>query len=73
MAVEKRAANGNNFGVVVIPEGVVEFVPEFSALINEINELLAGSKADAFNALESWAEKYCIHRERTFQRVHGCI
>ena len=59
-AVEKRAANGNNFGVVVIPEGVVEFVPEFSALINEINELLAGSKADAFNALESWTEKYAF-------------
>ena len=59
-AVEKRAANGNNFGVVVIPEGVVEFVPEFSALISEINELLAGSKADAFNALESWAEKYAF-------------
>ena len=59
-AVEKRAANGNNFGVVVIPEGVVEFVPEFSALISEINELLAGSKADAFNALESCAEKYAF-------------
>ena len=59
-AVEKRAANGNNFGVVVIPEGVVEFVPEFSALISEINELLAGSKADAFNALESWTEKYAF-------------
>ena len=59
-AVEKRAAKGNNFGVVVIPEGVVEFVPEFSALINEINELLAGSKADAFNALESWTEKYAF-------------
>ena len=59
-AVEKRAADDNNFGVVVIPEGVVEFVPEFSALISEINELLAGSKADAFNALESWAEKYAF-------------
>ena len=59
-AVEKRAADGNNFGFVVIPEGVVEFVPEFSALISEINELLAGSKADAFNALESWAEKYAF-------------
>ena len=59
-AVEKRVADGNNFGVVVIPEGVVEFVPEFSALISEINELLAGSKADAFNALESWAEKYAF-------------
>ena len=50
-SVAKRAAKGMNFGVAIIPEGVVEFVPEFSALIAEINELLAGSKADAFNAL----------------------
>ena len=59
-SVEKRAANGMNFGVAIIPEGVVEFVPEFSVLIHEINELLAGSKADAFNALPTWAEKYAF-------------
>ena len=59
-SVEKRAANGMNFGVAIIPEGVVEFVPEFSVLIAEINELLAGSKADAFNALPSWEEKYAF-------------
>ena len=59
-SVEKRAANGMNFGVAIIPEGVVEFVPEFSSLIHEINELLAGSKADAFNALGSWKEKYAF-------------
>ena len=59
-SVEKRAANGNNFGVAIIPEGVVEFVPEFSVLIHEINELLAGSKADAFNALPNWKEKYAF-------------
>jgi pyrophosphate--fructose-6-phosphate 1-phosphotransferase len=56
-SVEKRAANGDNFGVVIIPEGIVEFVPEFSALIKEINELLAGSKTDEFNAIASWKEK----------------
>ena len=59
-AVEKRAAKGMNFGVAVIPEGVVEFVPEFSALIAEINELLAGSKAEEFNSLGTWAEKYAF-------------
>ena len=59
-SVEKRAANGENFGVAIIPEGVVEFVPEFKVLIHEINELLAGSKADAFNALPSWEEKYAF-------------
>ena len=59
-AVEKRSANGNNFGVAIIPEGVVEFVPEFKALIAEINELLAGSKTEEFNALGSWEEKYAF-------------
>ena len=59
-AVAKRAAKGLNFGVAIIPEGVVEFVPEFSVLIAEINELLAGAKADEFNALPSWADKYAF-------------
>ncbi len=59
-SVAARAAKGMNFGVAIIPEGVVEFVPEFSVLIHEINELLAGSKADAFNNLANWKEKYAF-------------
>ena len=59
-SVEARAAKGWNFGVAIIPEGVVEFVPEFSTLIHEINELLAGAKADAFNALPTWKDKYAF-------------
>ena len=59
-SVEARAAKGMTFGVAVIPEGVVEFVPEFSVLIHEINELLAGSKADEFNALPTWGDKYAF-------------
>ena len=59
-SVEARGNKGMNFGVAIIPEGVVEFVPEFSVLIHEINELLAGSKADAFNALPTWADKYAF-------------
>ncbi|MCR4961375.1 MAG: diphosphate--fructose-6-phosphate 1-phosphotransferase [Lachnospiraceae bacterium] len=57
-AVEKRGNAGNNFGVAIIPEGIVEFVPEFSALIKEINELLAGNKTEEFNALPDWVAKY---------------
>ena len=59
-SVATRGNNGMNFGVAIIPEGVVEFVPEFSVLIHEINELLAGNKADAFNALPTWEEKYAF-------------
>jgi len=59
-SVANRAAKGWNFGVALIPEGIVEFVPEFSVLIAEINELLAGAKVDAFNALPTWQEKYAF-------------
>ena len=59
-SVAARAAKGMNFGVAIIPEGIVEFVPEFSMLIAEINELLAGEKTAAFNALSSWEEKYAF-------------
>ena len=57
-SVIARSEKGMNYGVAIIPEGVVEFVPEFSKLISEINELLAGKKADEFNELNSWDEKY---------------
>ena len=59
-SVAARAASAGNFGVAIIPEGIVEFVPEFSVLIAEINELLAGEKADAFNELPSWNDKYAF-------------
>ncbi len=56
-SVEARANNGDNFGVAIIPEGIIEFVPEFSKLIAEINELLAGESAEEFNNLVDWASK----------------
>ena len=59
-SVAARAANGCNFGVAIIPEGIVEFVPEFSMLIAEINELLASEKTEAFNALPTWDEKFAF-------------
>jgi len=59
-SVAKRAAKGWNFGVAIIPEGIVEFVPEFSVLIAEINELLAGEKTEQFNALPTWKDKYAF-------------
>ena len=39
--VAKRAENGDNFGVALIPEGLVEFIPEMKILISELNDLLA--------------------------------
>ena len=41
--VASRAADGNNFGVGIIPEGLVEFIPEIKVLIAELNDLLAAN------------------------------
>ena len=57
-SVEARAEKNMNFGIVIIPEGVIEFIPEFSTLIAEINELIAGNKAEKFNKLSSYDKKY---------------
>ena len=44
--VESRSKNGFNFGVVIIPEGLLEFIPEMGVLISELNDLLAKHGAE---------------------------
>lgn len=39
--IEARGNNGENFGVALIPEGLIEFIPEMKVLISELNDLLA--------------------------------
>jgi len=39
-AVAQRAADGNNFGTVLIPEGLIEFIPAIKKLIRQLNEVL---------------------------------
>ena len=43
--VARRAADGNNFGTVLIPEGLIEFIPAMKRLIAELNDLLATPEA----------------------------
>lgn len=45
-AVAKRAAKGDNFGTVLIPEGLIEFIPAIKALISELNDYLAHHQAE---------------------------
>ena len=44
--VADRASRGDNFGVVLIPEGLIEFIPSIGRLIDELNDLLAAHGAD---------------------------
>lgn len=45
--VANRAAEGHNFGTVLIPEGLIEFIPAMKCLIAELNDLLATPEAQA--------------------------
>lgn len=40
-AVKQRAEDGNNFGTVLIPEGLIEFIPAMNKLIGELNDVLS--------------------------------
>ena len=52
-AVAARAADGNNFGTVVIPEGVIEFIPAIKKLIAQLNDVLAMPEAKNLDRHES--------------------
>ena len=45
-AVADRATRGMNYGVVLVPEGLIEFIPAIKKLISELNDMLAANQAD---------------------------
>ena len=55
--IKNRADNNENFGVCLVPEGLIEFIPEIKKLISELNDILA-DKADFFNSLPTDDEKF---------------
>ena len=57
--VAARAADGNNFGTVLIPEGLIEFIPAMKALIAELNDLLA-KNGEEFAAIAKDAQRQYI-------------
>ena len=54
--VKKRSENGEDYGVVLVPEGLIEFVPEMKLLIRELNTLLA-TNADHFVTLHTFEDQ----------------
>ena len=55
--VAERSAAGMDYGTVLVPEGLIEFIPAMKKLIAELNELLAGSQEFAMikrSAQRSW-------------------
>lgn len=58
-AIAYRAAQGNNFGTVIVPEGLIEFIPAIGRLIQELNDLLAAHGAD-YKDLDKKAQREYI-------------
>jgi len=57
--IEKRGNQGKNYGVILIPEGIIEFIPEMKTLIGELNTLLLEGKDEG--ALSPEAKKDLRH------------
>lgn len=63
--ISQRASKGKNFGIAIIPEGLIEFIPEMKSLIANLNDLLGELEHDPdFNNVTSAHEKFEIVQNR---------
>ena len=60
--VADRAAQGNNFGTVLIPEGLIEFIPAMKRLIAELNDFLAANAVEFSQVKRSAQRDYIIRK-----------
>lgn len=59
--IAKRGNEGKNFGVALIPEGLIEFIPEMKSMISSLNDILAMVEDDVnYMNAKTQAEKYDI-------------
>jgi pyrophosphate--fructose-6-phosphate 1-phosphotransferase len=62
-SITRRAENSDNFGVILIPEGLVEFIPEIKKLISELNDTIAESEEE-FSGISSFIDQiYWLSRK----------
>ena len=63
--IARRAANGKNFGIAIIPEGLIEFIPEMKSMIANLNDIMAELESDpSFLAATSMHDKFAIVERR---------
>ena len=77
-SVADRAAAGNNFGIVLIPEGLIEFIPSIGRLIDELNDLLAAHGEEYKNLEADEQKKYILahlsaENAETFKTLPGDV
>lgn len=63
--IVKRANAGKNFGIAVIPEGLIEFIPEMGSMISNLNDIMATLESDpAFVNATTIRDKFDIVENR---------
>ena len=63
--IVKRSNAGKNFGIAVIPEGLIEFIPEMGSMISNLNDIMAALETDAsFVNATTMREKFDIVENR---------
>lgn len=63
--ISQRAAKGKNFGIAVIPEGLIEFIPEMKSMISNLNDLMSEiEQGTNINNATSMHEKFEIIENR---------
>lgn len=63
--ISKRAAKGKNFGIAIIPEGLIEFIPEMKSMIANLNDIMGELEQDFdYNNATSTHEKFEIVQNR---------
>ena len=70
--VAARAENGNNYGTVLIPEGLIEFIPAVKKLIAELNDFLAHN-ADEFAAVENKRQYIIEHISKENAEIYASL
>lgn len=73
--VVARAADGKQYGVVLIPEGIIEFIPEVKELIAELNQILAGGDGVGVGVVQpgSFSDDIEGVKDKLSEGARGCF
>ncbi|MDD3236562.1 MAG: diphosphate--fructose-6-phosphate 1-phosphotransferase [Candidatus Gastranaerophilales bacterium] len=58
--IVRRSEKGKNFGTVIVPEGLIEFIPEMKSMIANLNDIMASLEKDSKYSSSENAEKFAI-------------
>ncbi len=63
--IVKRASMGKNFGIVIVPEGLIEFIPEMKTMISNLNDIMHDLESDtSYSNATSTRERFAIVADR---------